>query len=102
MNLSPLVNDCELELGALSLQFVDQTIAFGDFLLLRLHDLHHDVLVTALGALSIVTVRGESPLTIRRGETTHLDVIDSALLIVGCKGWIAMTWPLWERLHAVF
>ena len=34
LNLSPLVNNCELELGALSLQFVDQTIAFGDFLLL--------------------------------------------------------------------
>ena len=58
--------------------------------------------MTALSALSIVTIRRESPLTIRGGETTHLDVIDRTLLVVGCKGWIAMTWPLWEGLHAVF
>ena len=34
LNLSPLVDDCKLKLGAFSLQFVNQTVAFGDFLLL--------------------------------------------------------------------
>ena len=53
LNLGPLVDNCQFEIGTLTLELIYQLVAFRDFIFLLSHDLHHEVFLLAVLCVSV-------------------------------------------------